>query len=174
MSVSLWLHGLWPTKLLCSWDFPAKSARVSCHSLVQGIFSTQGSNPGLLHCRWILYCLIHDPNSTLKPMFKASQGIHLVSSAAWIGDCEMMVWMLWPICTAWNQALLMFKGKRNFLSIYVFLCLPSFLSYIHTQVPTHSCFLGTISRRQWQPTPVLLPGKSHGQRSLVGCSPWGR
>ena len=29
-------------------------------------------------------------------------------------------------------------------------------------------------RRQWHSTPVLLPGKSHGQRSLVGCSPWGR
>ena len=29
-------------------------------------------------------------------------------------------------------------------------------------------------RRQWQPTPVLLPGKSHGWRSLVGCSPWAR
>ena len=29
-------------------------------------------------------------------------------------------------------------------------------------------------RRQWQPTPVLLPGKSHRQRSMVGCSPWGR
>ena len=28
-------------------------------------------------------------------------------------------------------------------------------------------------RRQWQPTPVLLPGKSHGHRSLVDCSPWG-
>ena len=28
-------------------------------------------------------------------------------------------------------------------------------------------------RRQWQPTPVLLPGKSHGRRSLVGCNPWG-
>ena len=28
-------------------------------------------------------------------------------------------------------------------------------------------------RRQWQPTPVLLPGKSNGRRSLVGCSPWG-
>ena len=27
-------------------------------------------------------------------------------------------------------------------------------------------------RRQWQPTPVLLPGKSHGRRGLVGCSPW--
>ena len=30
-----------------------------------------------------------------------------------------------------------------------------------------------IRRKQWHPTPVLLPGKSHGWRSLVGCSPWG-
>ena len=29
-------------------------------------------------------------------------------------------------------------------------------------------------RREWHPTPVLLPGKSHGRRSLVGCNPWGR
>ena len=29
-------------------------------------------------------------------------------------------------------------------------------------------------KRQWHPTPALLPGKSHGQRSLVGGSPWGR
>ena len=29
-------------------------------------------------------------------------------------------------------------------------------------------------RRRWHPTPVLLPGKSHGRRSLVDCSPWGR
>ena len=33
---------------------------------------------------------------------------------------------------------------------------------------------GSTWRRQWHPTPVLLPGKSHGWRSLVGCSPWGR
>ena len=34
--------------------------------------------------------------------------------------------------------------------------------------------LKTIRRRKWQPTPVPLPGKSHGWRSLVGYSPWGR
>jgi len=33
---------------------------------------------------------------------------------------------------------------------------------------------GKFQRRQWQPTPVCLPGQSHGWRSLVGCSPWGR
>ena len=35
-------------------------------------------------------------------------------------------------------------------------------------------WLEALWRRQWHPNPVLLPGKSHGQRSLVGCSPWGR
>ena len=37
---------------------------------------------------------------------------------------------------------------------------------------SHFAFI--IWRRQWHPTPVLLPGKSHERRSLVGCSPWGR
>ena len=32
---------------------------------------------------------------------------------------------------------------------------------------------GRCPRRKWQPTPVFLPGKFHGQRSLVGYSPWG-
>ena len=36
------------------------------------------------------------------------------------------------------------------------------------------CELNCFWRRQWQPSPVLLPGKSHGPRSPVGCSPWGR
>ena len=34
--------------------------------------------------------------------------------------------------------------------------------------------MGGLRRRQWHPAPVLLPGKSHGRGSLVGCSPWGR
>ena len=39
---------VWP------WDFPGKSTEVGCHSLLRGIFPTQGSNLSLLHCRWIL------------------------------------------------------------------------------------------------------------------------
>ena len=38
--------------------------------------------------------------------------------------------------------------------------------------PKFSPWVGKIWRRKWQPTPVLLPGKFHGQRSLVGYSPW--
>ena len=42
-----------------SWDFPVKNTGVGCHFLLQGIFLTQGSNPGLLHCRQTLYPLSH-------------------------------------------------------------------------------------------------------------------
>ena len=38
-------------------DSPGKNTGVGCHALLQGIFPTQGLNPGLLHCRWILYQL---------------------------------------------------------------------------------------------------------------------
>ena len=43
-----------PTRLICPWDFPGKNAGVGSHSLLQGIFPTQGSNPGLLISRQIL------------------------------------------------------------------------------------------------------------------------
>ena len=39
-------------RLLCPWASPGKNTGVVCHSLLQGIFLTQGLNPGLLHCRW--------------------------------------------------------------------------------------------------------------------------
>ena len=44
----------------------------------------------------------------------------------------------------------------------------------HEWATSLSLFTFMHWRRQWQPTPVLLPGKSHGWRSLVGCSPWRR
>ena len=52
------------------------------------------------------------------------------------------------------------SGKYNVSNILIFIKI------------AYHCVL--IQRRQWHPTPVLLPGKSHGWRSLVGCSPWGR
>ena len=42
-------HGLWPTRLLCPWDFPGKNSGVGGHFLFQGIFPSQGLNPCLLH-----------------------------------------------------------------------------------------------------------------------------
>ena len=59
VSDSLQLYGLQPTRLLCPWNFPGKNIGTGCHFLFQRIFPTQGSNPGLLHCRRIVYQLSH-------------------------------------------------------------------------------------------------------------------
>ena len=61
--------------LLCPWDFSAKSTGVGCHFLLQGIFPTQGSNPGLLHCRQTLYCLSYQ-GSLYKECVKSKKAEH--------------------------------------------------------------------------------------------------
>ena len=48
VSDSLRPHGLWPARLLCPWGSPGENTGVGCHSLLQGIFLTQGSNLRLL------------------------------------------------------------------------------------------------------------------------------
>ena len=57
---------------------------------------------------------------------------------------------------------LMVPTHKNLLTVSV---------WQKSELACAQCF---IWRRQWHPTPVLLPGESHGRRSLVGCSPWGR
>ena len=74
------------------------------------------------------------------------------------------------------------SGRQTSAQINYFLIpkrLPSIKGRWGMPFPIHSwagfnMFACTRWRRQWQPTPVLLPGDSHGWRSLVGCSPWGR
>ena len=44
-----------PTRLLCPWNSLGKNTEVYSLSILQGIFLTQGSNLGLLYCRWVLY-----------------------------------------------------------------------------------------------------------------------
>ena len=48
-----------PTLCHCPWNSPGKNTGVGCHFLLQGIIRTHVSNPGLLNCKQILYCLSH-------------------------------------------------------------------------------------------------------------------
>ena len=59
VSKSFWLHGLLSTWPFCPWNSPSKNTRMACHSLLWGIFPTQGPNLDLPHCRQILHCLSH-------------------------------------------------------------------------------------------------------------------
>ena len=49
----------WPTLCHSPWNSPGRNTGVGSLSLLQGVFPTQELNPGLLHCRWILYQLSH-------------------------------------------------------------------------------------------------------------------
>ena len=78
---SLRPHRLQPSRLLCPWDSPGKNTGVGSHSLLQGIFPTQELNLGLLHCRWILYCLSQQGSCHSDLVFGSQLSVSLV----WFG-----------------------------------------------------------------------------------------
>ena len=62
------------------WNLQGKNTGMSCHFLLQGIFQIQGSNLGLLHCRWILYSLSHQ--GSIYPFYVSLRYL-LFSSRNW-------------------------------------------------------------------------------------------
>ena len=82
----------------------------------------------------------------------------------------LFIWALFPF--------FLINLAKDFLSLFIFS-----KNQLVVSLPISIVFLVSIAfitiliflrRRKWQPTPVFLPGKSHGQRSLVGCCLWGR
>ena len=70
----VWLlrpHELGPARLLCPWNSTGKNTGLVCHFLLQGVFPTQDSNPGLLHSRQILYQLSCEGSSSVHGIFQA-------------------------------------------------------------------------------------------------------
>ena len=83
--------------------------------------------------------------------------------------------MLWKCCTQYANKFEKFSsghrtGKGPFSFQSQRKAMPKNAQTIAQLHSSHTL----VQRRQWQSTPVLLPGKYYGQRSLVGCSPWGR
>ena len=64
-------NSLWPHGLYRPWNSPGQKTGVGSHSLLQGIFPTQGSNTGLLHCRQILYQLSQQGSPKLEVQFSS-------------------------------------------------------------------------------------------------------
>ena len=63
-------------------DSPGKNAGVCCHAFLQGMCPTQGSNPGLLHCRWILYYLSHQgTQNILENVKRLIAGSYFISKS---------------------------------------------------------------------------------------------
>ena len=76
---------------------PGKNTGVGCHAFLQGIFPTQGLNPGLLHYRWILYCLGHQGIPRILEWISLSllQGIFLThESNRCLLHCRQILYQL--------------------------------------------------------------------------------
>ena len=79
-------YSLWPHELHSPWNRPGQNTGVGSLSLLQGIFPAQGSNPGLLHCRWILYQLSHQgslPKTTQRRELVFGQAASLGFKILW-------------------------------------------------------------------------------------------
>ena len=79
------------------------------------------------------------------------------------------------IVILWRSYQTIFQRDCTILHSYQ-QCMKFYCSWIEPiyQMGENWSFYNAVWRRKWQPTPALLPGKSHGRRSLVGYGPWGR
>ena len=141
---------------------------MGCHSILRGIFPTQGSNLGLLHCRRVLYYLCHQGSPTLGG-YKTSLVAQMVKNPPAVQETQVqsLGWEIprerngYPLQYSWVSQVALVVKNSPLLS----------RSKRHKR-HRFSPGVGKIScRRAWQPTPVFLPWKSHGQRSMPGYSP---
>ena len=119
-------------------------------------------NPGLPPCRQILYHLNHQGSP-----FNIRE---YIKSHIYIKECGFIFsnGLNWCWKSNWPKPGLIFEVNfRLFNTVTNDVCLVS------GKTAFTNLWLSD-RRRQWHPTPVLLPGESHGRRGLVGCSPWGR
>ena len=91
---SLWPRGLQPTRLLCPWNSPVKNTGVGSHSLLPGVFPTQRSNLGLLHCRQILY---HLSQRQLENQCWRTVSIHMALGALSEPHAWEIAWRRWEL-----------------------------------------------------------------------------
>ena len=105
MSNSLWLHGLYGP-----WNSPGQNTGVGSCSLLQGIFPTQGSNPGLLHCRQILYQLSHQR----RPRTLVWVAYHFSSRSSWARNQTRVSSIAGGLFTSWaiREALVWANSRR--------------------------------------------------------------
>ena len=92
VSDSLRLH-----ELYSPWNSPGQNTGIGSHSLLRGIFPTQGSNPGLPHCRWILYQLSHQGSPRILEYGSLSllQGIFPNQELNWgLLNCRQILYQL--------------------------------------------------------------------------------
>ena len=134
----------WTAAYQAPWDFPGKSTGVGCHCLLL--------KKSLCYAKSLQWCPTpSDPMDYSLP----GSSVHGIFQARALERGAILQFIK---CSADNAYSIRDRNSISSGSDGQDLMVTAVLD----------------RRRQWHPTPVLLPGKSHGRRSLVGCSPWGR
>ena len=155
MSDSVRPHRRQSTRLPRPWDSPGKNTGVGCHFPLQ-CMKVKSESEVTQSCP--------TPVTPWTATHQASPSMGLSRQEYWSG-LPLPSPVILNVC------------EKN----YKFLVVSSWLFFFLSLSLLDSSLPGSLDpdapplrRRQWHPTPVLSPGKSHGRRSLVGCSPWGR
>ena len=122
-SCSVVSDSLQPHGLYSPWNSPGQDTGVGSLSFLQGIFSTQGSNPGLPHCRWILYQLSHQGSPS-----KAQSGLESLrertlsrpSTGGGVFIISLCVYVCAPVCLCVNKYVYVYICV--YVPIYVCVC----------------------------------------------------
>ena len=131
--------------------FPGKSTGVGCHCLLQGIFLTQGSNPGLLHCRQTLYPLSH-------------QGIPLSVNGTYNSSSLARTF---PQVS--HSKILELSLRFHFLPCPIFKRSPKLISYFKMSVIASSVSLFQLPRCRLRPIGIYL---DYSYNLLTGLPPY--
>ena len=156
---------------------------MGCHALLQGVFPTQGLHPGLPHCRRILYQLNHKGSPRITDSLSLLQEIFPTQeSNPGLWHCRWILYQLGYQGSP-HPNISGYKENRVFIrhsvsSSHIITSFPG--GTVIKNLPTNAGntkpwfdpWVGKIPwSRKWQPTPVFLPGKFHGRRSLASYSP---
>ena len=146
-SCSVMLDSLWPHGLYSPWNSPGQNTGAGSSSLLQGIFPIQGLNPGLPHCRQILYQLSHGYtlNSVITSNFNSS--IFLISG---ILPSDHNYFCFIPSSTPTPKILWPLLGTSNSLILPTFHCIslswnPFFLTSLKLVVTHYNHLLHKAS-----------------------------
>ena len=174
MSDSVRPHRRQPTRLPHPWDSPGKNTGVGCHFLIQRMkvkSESEVSRVPLLATPWT--AAYQAPLSMEFSRQEYWSGVPLSSPMMNLDSIlkSRDITLLTKVCS--NKGLL-----TKVFPVVMYGCDSWTIKKAEQRrIDAFKLYYKTAAikwRRQWHPTPVLLPGKSHGRRSLVGCSPWDR
>ena len=123
-SLSVASDSLWPHGLHRPWNSPGQNTRVGSCSLLQGIFPTQESNPGLLHCGQILYQLSYhgSPRILEWVAYPFSTGSSQPRNWTRISCIAGTFFTKWAVSQSRQFIMEYYLANQNSLAVYLFIC----------------------------------------------------